>query len=44
MTKSKSSTSSIVVSSIFVINLMNRAQFLNNAGVAGAAVTVISTY
>ena len=29
MTKSKSSASSIVVSSIFVIHLVNGAQFLN---------------
>ena len=29
MTKSKSSASSIVVPSIFVIHLMNSAQFLN---------------
>ena len=41
MTKSKSLASSIVVSSIFVIYLANGAQFLNAAGVAGAAITVI---
>ena len=29
MTKSKSSASSIIVSSIFVTNLVNGAQFLN---------------
>ena len=42
MTKSKSSASSIVVPSIFVIHLVNGAQFLNNTGVSGADVTVIS--
>ena len=42
MTKSKFSASSIVVSSIFVINLINGAQFLNATCVAGAALTVIS--
>ena len=42
MTKSKSSVSSIVVSSIFVIHLVNGAQFLNATYVAGAATTVIS--
>ena len=41
MTKSKSSASSIVVSSIFVIHLVNGAQFLNDTCAAGAAVTVI---
>ena len=41
MTKSKSSASSIVVSSIFVIHLVNSAQFLNATSVAGAATTVI---
>ena len=41
MTKSKSSASS-VVSSIFVIHLMNGAQFLNDTCVSGAAVTVMS--
>ena len=40
MTKSKSSASSIVVSSIVVIHLMNGAQFLNATCVARAAVTV----
>ena len=43
MTKSKSSASSIVVPSIFVIHLVNSAQFLNATCVAAAAVTVIST-
>ena len=43
MTKSKSSESSVVVPSIFVIHLVNGAQFLNDTCVAGAAVTVIST-
>ena len=33
MTKSKSSASSIVVLSIFVIHLVNGAQFLNATGV-----------
>ena len=42
MTKSKSSASSIVVPSIFVIYLVNGAQFLNATYVAPAAVTVIS--
>ena len=42
MTKSKSSASSIVVSSTFVIHLVNGAQFLNATCVAGAAMTVIS--
>ena len=41
MTKSKSSASSIVVPSIFMIHLVNGAQFLNATCVAGAAVTVI---
>ena len=42
MTKSKSSASSIVVPSIFVIRLLNGAQFLNATCVEGTAVTVIS--
>ena len=42
MVKSKSSASSIVVPSIFVIRLVNGVQFLNSTCVAGAAVTVIS--
>ena len=42
MTKSKSSASSIVVPSIFVIHLANGAQFLNATCVVGAALTVIS--
>ena len=41
MAKSKPSASSVVAPSIFVINLVNGAQFLNAACVAGAAVTVI---
>ena len=41
MTKSKSSASSIVVPSIFVVHLVNGAQFLNATCVAGAALTVI---
>ena len=42
MTKSKSLPSSIVVSSIFVIHLVNGAQSLNATFVAGAVTTVIS--
>ena len=42
MTKSKSSASSIVVPSIFMICLVNGAQFLNDTCVSGAAVTVTS--
>ena len=42
MTKSKSSASSIVVPSIFVIHLVNGEKFLNVICVAGAATTVIS--
>ena len=42
MTKSKYSASSIIVSSIFVIHLVNGAQILNAICVAGAASTVIS--
>ena len=38
MTKSKFSASSIVLSSIFVIYLVNAAQFLNAFCVAGAAI------
>ena len=41
MTKSKSSASSIVVPSIFVIHLVNCAQFFNDTCVAGATLTVI---
>ena len=41
MTKSKSSASSVVVPSIFVIHLANGTQFLNATCVAGAATTVI---
>ena len=44
MTKSKSLASSIVVPSIFVIHLVNGAQFLNDTCVSGAAVTVISRF
>ena len=43
MTKSKSQASSIIVSSIVVIHLVNGAQFLNATCVAGAATTVISS-
>ena len=39
---SKSSASSTVVPSIFVIHLVNGAQFLNVTCAAGAATTVIS--
>ena len=42
MTKSKSSPSSIVVPSIFVLHFVNGAQFLNATHVARAAMTVIS--
>ena len=42
MTKSKLAAWSIVVPSIFVIHLVNGAQFLNASCVAGAAATVIS--
>ena len=42
MTKPKSSASSIVVLSIFVIHLVNGAQFLNTIFVARAAAIVIS--
>ena len=42
MTKSKSQASSIIVSSIVVIHLVNGAKFLNATCVAGAATTVIS--
>ena len=44
MTKSNSSASPIVVSSIFVIHLVNGAQFLNATCVAGVATTVISPF
>ena len=44
MTKSKSSASYIVVPSIFVIYLVNGAQFLNATCVAGTAETVISPF
>ena len=40
--KSKSSASSIVVSSIFMIHLVNGAQFLNASCVVRAATRVIS--
>ena len=42
MTKYESSASPIVVPSIFVIHLVQSAQFLNATCVAGAATTVIS--
>ena len=42
MTKFKSSASSIDTLSIFVIHLVNGAQFLNTTCVAGAAMTVLS--
>ena len=44
MIKSKTSAQSIVVSSIFVIYLVNRAQFLNGTCVSGVALTIISTF
>ena len=43
MAKSKFSASSIA-SSIYVIHLVNGAQFLNSTCAAGAAVTVISPF
>ena len=43
MTKFKSSASSIVVPSIFVIHLVNGAQSLCDTCVSGVAVPVIST-
>ena len=42
MTKSKSSASSVVVPSIFVIHVVNGAQFLNANCVVGAATRAIS--
>ena len=42
MNKSKSSATSIFVSSIFVVHLGNGVQFLNATCIAGAATTVIS--
>ena len=39
MTKSKSSASSTVARSVFVIHLVNGTQFLNTTCVAGASVT-----
>ena len=42
MTKSKSLALSIVVPSIFLIHLVNHAQFLNGTCVARAGLTVIS--
>ena len=44
MTKFKFSASSVVAPSIFVIHLVNGAQFLNDNFDAGAAVTVISPF
>ena len=41
---SSSLASSVVVPSIFVIHVVNGAQFLNDTCVAGAAVTVISPF
>ena len=42
MTKHKSSASSIIAPSIFVIHLGNGGQFLNDAWVSGADMIVIS--
>ena len=42
MTKSKSSTSSVVAPSKFVIYFVNSTQYLHHTCVVGAAVTVIS--
>ena len=44
MTKYKSSASSIVVASLFVMHLVNSAQFLIDTCVEGATVTVISSF
>ena len=44
MAKSKSSTSSIVVPSIFVIHLVNDTHSLYATCVAGASMTVISPH
>ena len=44
MTNSKSSGSSIVVLSIFVIHLVNSAQILNDTCVPGAGLTVLSPF
>ena len=41
MIKCKSSASSFVVPSIFVIQLVNGAEFLNDTCAAGAVVTII---
>ena len=42
MTKAKSSPSSIVVPSIFVMHLLNGEQVLNATSVCEAAITVLS--
>ena len=42
MTKSKYSASSILAPLVFVIYLVNAAQFLNDSCVAGVAAAVIS--
>ena len=42
MTKSKLSISSVVAPSIFVMHLVNGAQFLSANCISGSAVTVIS--
>ena len=42
ITKSKSSASSIIVPSLFVVHLINGAQFLNATYFSEAALTVIS--
>ena len=44
MTKWKFSASSNVVPSMFMMYLVNGAQFLNTTCVSGAAVTVISPF
>ena len=44
MTKSKFSASSIVISSIFVIHLVNGAQFLNATCVTCCPIIVISPF
>ena len=44
MNKSKSSASSYVVPSMFVIHLVNGVQFLNDSCVSGAPVAVIPPF
>ena len=44
MTECKSSASSFANSSIFVIHLVNGAEFLNDTCAAGAVVTIILSF